>query len=60
VAEETVNGILTNTELIMLPWYAKYMLILKAVVPWSAYLKFSEAFGTNRGMDDFTGRRKED
>jgi len=58
VAEETVNGILNNAELVMLPWYQKFTLALKSMVPWPGYVYISEAFGVNSTMDDWTGREK--
>jgi len=58
VAEETVKGVLTDVEMVILPWYVKYLVILKALVPVASYNAFAEAFGINTSMDSWTGRTK--
>jgi len=59
VAEEIVKAVLTNTEMVILPWYVKYLVILKALVPVASFNAFAEAFGSNNTMDSWTGRKKQ-
>jgi len=60
VADRTVAAVLTNKEMLLLPWWAMFLLVLKAVLPTPGFLKLADAFGFNSSMDDFTGRHKSD
>ncbi len=59
VAEKTVRAILTETEMIVLPWYTKYLLWVKAMAPVAGYQSLSEAMGVKNSMDYWTGREVE-
>ncbi len=37
VAEQVVRGILTEAEMVVLPWYTKYLIWIKAIVPVRGY-----------------------
>ncbi len=56
VAEQTVQAILTDTEMLLLPWFVKYMVQLKAFLPVSGLKIASQAMGVNNCMDYWTGR----
>ena len=59
VAEETVKAILTDTEMLVLPWYTKYLIIIKSLTPVAGYQALSDAFGIKNSMDYWTGREEE-
>lgn len=60
VAERAVSGILSNTEMVLVPGWTFMLIALKAVIPTDGFLKLSKAFGLNCSMDQFTGRTKSD
>jgi len=60
VADKIVSATLTNKEMLLLPWWAMFLLLLKAILPSPAFMKLSQAFGFNCSMDQFTGRKKID
>jgi len=58
VADSAVAGVLANREVVLLPWWSMFLLILKNLVPSPAFMKLATAFGFNCSMDQFTGREK--
>lgn len=58
VADSAVAGMLANREIVLLPWWSMFLLILKNLVPSPAFMKLATAFGFNCSMDQFTGREK--
>ncbi len=56
MAEETVRAILTDTEMVLMPWYSKYLILLKALIPVAGFSAMSEAFGIKNSMDYWVGR----
>lgn len=60
VADRAVAATLTNREVQLLPWWAMYLVVLKALLPSPAFLQLARAFGFNCSMDEFTGRSKSD
>merc|ERR1711863_200972 len=58
VADKAVAGCLANREIVLLPWWSMFLLILKNLVPTSAFMKLATAFGFNCSMDQFIGREK--
>jgi len=60
VADNVVRAILTNTEVLLLPWWSQYLIVLKTLLPAPAMMKLATAFGFNCSMDQFKGRSKTD
>jgi len=60
VADRAVSGVLTNTEMVLVPGWTFLLIALKAVIPTDGFMKLSQAFGLNCSMDQFTGRTKKD
>jgi len=60
VADTTVNGILCDKEVILMPWWGMFLLVAKNLLPAPAFMKISQAFGFNCSMDQFEGRKKEE
>lgn len=60
VAQSIVEATLQNKEIILLPWWASLLTLLKALVPAPAFMKLAQAFGFNCSMDQFQGREKDD
>merc|ERR1712110_445506 len=58
VADKAVAGCLANREIVLLPWWSMFLLILKNLVPTPAFMKLATAFGFNCSMDQFVGREK--
>jgi len=58
VADKAVAGTLANREIVLLPWWSMFLLILKNLVPTPAFMKLATAFGFNCSMDQFVGRQK--
>merc|ERR1712080_489332 len=58
VADSIVDATLSNKEMVLLPWWAMFLLILKNALPTAAYMKLGQAFGITCSMDQFTGRGK--
>ena len=56
MAEETVQAILTDTEMVVLPWYSKYLILIKALATVPGYAALSEAMGVKNSMDYWVGR----
>ena len=57
VSDLTVHN-LTDTEVVILPWWLKYFVILKSILTMKAQAVIGDAFGINNTMDEFTGRTK--
>merc|ERR1711915_162480 len=55
-----VGAVLTNREVLLLPWWSYMLIALKAIVPEPAFMRLSQAFGFNCSMDQFTGRTKKE
>merc|ERR1712181_175138 len=53
VADKAVVGCLANREIVLLPWWSMFLLILKNLVPTPAFMKLATAFGFNCSMDQF-------
>jgi len=60
VADNVVGAVLTNKEVLLLPWWSYMLIALKAIVPEPAFMRLSQAFGFNCSMDQFTGRAKKE
>jgi len=60
VAEKAVSGILTNTEVVMVPGWCCILVAIKAIIPPAGFMRLSQAFGFNCSMDQFEGRTKKD
>ena len=60
VADRAVAAILTNREILLLPWWGMFLLLLKVILPSRGFMKVAQAFGFNCAMDQFTGRKKTD
>merc|ERR1712126_543450 len=58
VADRAGAGCLANREIVLLPWWSMFLLILKNLVPTPAFMKLATAFGFNCSMDQFVGREK--
>ena len=58
VADAAVQGVLTNEDTIFAPWFACYLLALRALLPNEAALHFGDMLGTTSSMDEFRGRKK--
>jgi len=59
VASETVDGILLNTNIVVLPSICKLMIILKYFLPQKALVLLGRITGISSSMDDFVGRNKD-
>jgi len=57
VAEEAVNAILINKQIVMLPWWSVLLAFLKYGLPTRGFLPLAKTFGFNSSMDEFTGRK---
>jgi len=60
VANKIVSAVLTNTEILLLPWWSVFVIILKVILPAPAMMRISQACGFNCSMDQFEGRTKKD
>merc|ERR1712029_1067949 len=60
VAESAVTAVLTDRQVLLLPWWSFLLIALKAVMTEQAFMKLSQAFGFNCSMDQFQGRVKKD
>merc|ERR1711915_748237 len=58
VADKIVEGTVTNQEVLQLPWWSIFLILIKLSVPTPAMIKLGQAFGLNSSMDQFTGRAK--
>ena len=58
MAEKAIEGILTDREIVMLPWWTKFLFVLKALLPSEGYASLAKAMGLNSAMDEFIGRKK--
>merc|ERR1712228_626568 len=47
VADSVVGAVLTNREVLLLPWWSYMLIALKAIVPELAFMRLSQAFGFN-------------
>jgi len=57
VAESAVTAVLTDRQVLLLPWWSFLLIALKAVMTEQAFMKLSHAFGFNCSMDQFEGRQ---
>merc|ERR1711936_1080293 len=57
VAESAVTAVLTDRQVLLLPWWSFLLIALKAVMTEQAFMKLSHAFGFNCSMDQFQGRQ---
>merc|ERR1719245_844754 len=55
VAESAVTAVLTDRQVLLLPWWSFLLIALKAVMTEQAFMKLSHAFGFNCSMDQFEG-----
>ena len=60
VADSVVGAILTNKEVLLLPWWSFILMVLKAILPEPGFMRLSQAFGLNCSMDQFEGRCKDE
>ena len=60
MADSVVSGVLTNREVVLLPWWSFILIALKAVMTEPAFMRLSTAFGFNCSMDQFEGRKKKE
>merc|ERR1711934_850768 len=60
VADQVVSAVLTEREVLLLPWWSFLLIALKAVMTEPAFMRLSQAFGFNCSMDQFQGRQKKD
>jgi len=58
VAEQTVNSILINKQVVLLPWWSVMLAIVKYTFPSRGFLPLAKTFGFNSSMDEFVGRTK--
>lgn len=58
VAEQTVNSILINKQVVLLPWWSVMLAIIKYTFPSRGFLPLAKTFGFNSSMDEFVGRNK--
>lgn len=58
VADSVVEGTLGNQEVVLLPWWTMFLIILKNLVPSKAFMKLAKAFGFNCSMDEFVGKKE--
>jgi len=56
VADKIVEGTILNKEVIQLPWWSFFLVLVKISVPTPAMIKLGQAFGLNSSMDQFEGR----
>lgn len=57
VTDKIINAILRNQTLLYLPRILYFLIILKSLLPNTAYVTLSEFFGTSSSMDEFKGRQ---
>ena len=57
VAEEAVNAILINKQMVFLPWWSVTLAFLKYALPTRGFLPLAKTFGFNSSMDEFVGRK---
>jgi len=60
VADSVVDATMANKEILLLPWWAMFLLVLKHLLPSSGFMKLATAFGFNCSMDQFKGREKKE
>jgi len=58
VADQVVQAVLREREVLLLPWWSFLLIALKAVMTEPAFMRLSQAFGFNCSMDQFQGRQK--
>lgn len=56
--DRIMDGVLTETEVVLLPWWTQYLLLLKTVLPVRANMYLSGIAGFSSSMNDFIGRNK--
>lgn len=60
VTDKAVAGILKDQEVVFLPGWTVFLILLKIVLPAKSALRLGQALGFNCSMDQFKGRVKED
>jgi len=55
VARETINAVLTNEPICMIPGYFKYLMMLKSITPVKAQIRQHLSFGIGDTMNAFQG-----
>jgi len=58
VADSVISAVLTEKQVLLLPWWSFCLIALKAVMTEQAFMTLSNAFGFNCSMDQFKGRQK--
>ncbi|XP_076039580.1 epidermal retinol dehydrogenase 2-like [Oratosquilla oratoria] len=58
VANSIVDGTLCNEYVIILPWYSRFLVLLKLLLPQKAIYLCGRVIGVNCSMDEFRGRKK--
>ncbi|XP_071524250.1 epidermal retinol dehydrogenase 2-like isoform X2 [Panulirus ornatus] len=58
VASETVDGILLNSPIVILPSFCRLLIILKYVLPQKSLMLLGKVTGITCAMDEFVGRKK--
>ena len=57
VADQAVQGIITNKPHVIVPWWCAILVTLRTVLPHKGFMYLSKVFGFNCSMDDFEGRK---
>jgi len=60
VADSVIDAVLTDKQVLLLPWWSFCLIALKAVMTEQAFMTLSNAFGFNCSMDQFRGRQKKE
>ncbi|XP_033117413.1 epidermal retinol dehydrogenase 2-like [Anneissia japonica] len=60
VGRKVVNAVLTNQEVVVLPWSMNLFVYLKSFMPIQVLFMISKLFGVLHSMDEFVGRSKKD
>ncbi|TRY75747.1 hypothetical protein TCAL_11108 [Tigriopus californicus] len=58
VVKIAMDGILTNTQCVFVPWWIKILMAFRVILPPEGFQLLSTAFGLNSCMDEFKGRKK--
>jgi hypothetical protein len=57
VAEQAVQGIITNKPGVIIPWWGAFLITLKTITPLKATFYFAQVCGMNTLMEEFVGRQ---
>lgn len=58
VADSVVEATLGNHEVVLLPWWTMFLIILKHLLPSKGTYMLCKAFGFNCSMDEFVGKKE--